>query len=84
MPTKITSDLAGVAALFDSRRQVGGGSYCLCAYDKKIILTEGRIPHPGRVAITVLLAADINEGPTPKLWEVIDARIRKLKEEGIL
>lgn len=84
MPKKITSDLDGVAALLRSKLAIGGGSFCLCAYNKKIILTEGRLPHPGHVLLVVLEAKDINEGPTSRLWGIIAARIRKLKEEGVL
>lgn len=84
MPKKITSDLEGVAALLKSKRQVPGGQYWLYALDKKIHLCRSNIAPQAGHRIALLESADINEGPTAKKWEVIDARIRKLKEEGKL
>ena len=76
--------LITVARILDARRPVDRGAYILYAKDKKIRLCKEQNKPNGYRTILRLISRDINDGLTMAVWDRADARIRKLRKEGIL
>lgn len=72
------------AKLLNTHRPVRSGMYCLFVQDGGIGFGELTLYRECKHILARLDSRDVNEGPRTAMWDLIEDRIRRLKEEKVL
>jgi len=65
-------------------RPAPSGTYELVVLDSRIVVRKYDHTNPTRPVIARLKSDDVNGGCTSKMWDKIEARIRRFVEKGLL